>query len=148
MCPVLCVTCRGATLHPSPSDLTASGRAILEKDPNSPGSLGIAISEAVEVNNSFDSNHSSGQDKKLLLTYHRALSAQLPAACGWVASWQEYCMVAVALENARCIIWQAVPTWLCSADVACLLCCDCVYASVHCRLLLLTPMHGMHWVQC
>ena len=40
---------RGATLHPSPSPLTASGRAILDKDPNSPGSLGIAISEAVEV---------------------------------------------------------------------------------------------------
>ncbi len=39
----------GATVHPSPSDLTASGRAILEADPNSPGSLGIAISEAVEV---------------------------------------------------------------------------------------------------
>ncbi|WIA44570.1 hypothetical protein OEZ86_007295 [Tetradesmus obliquus] len=39
----------GATLHPSPSPLTASGRAILEKDPASPGSLGMAISEAVEV---------------------------------------------------------------------------------------------------
>lgn len=39
----------GATLHPSPSPLTASGRAMLEKDPNSPGSLGMAISEAVEV---------------------------------------------------------------------------------------------------
>ncbi|MEV6635825.1 TrpB-like pyridoxal phosphate-dependent enzyme [Actinoplanes sp. NPDC051470] len=34
---------------PSPSDLTAAGRAVLEKDPDSPGSLGIAISEAVEV---------------------------------------------------------------------------------------------------
>ncbi len=33
----------------SPSTETASGRAILEKDPNSTGSLGIAISEAVEV---------------------------------------------------------------------------------------------------
>ena len=39
----------GATVHPSPSDLTASGRNILAADPNSPGSLGIAISEAVEV---------------------------------------------------------------------------------------------------
>jgi tryptophan synthase beta chain len=39
----------GATVHPSPSDLTNSGRAILAQDPNSPGSLGIAISEAVEV---------------------------------------------------------------------------------------------------
>ncbi len=39
----------GAKVIPSPSDLTAAGRKILELDPNSPGSLGIAISEAVEV---------------------------------------------------------------------------------------------------
>ena len=39
----------GATVHPSPSDLTQSGKAILAADPDSPGSLGIAISEAVEV---------------------------------------------------------------------------------------------------
>ncbi|MQA63067.1 MAG: TrpB-like pyridoxal phosphate-dependent enzyme [Actinophytocola sp.] len=39
----------GATLHPSPSELTASGRAVLSAHPDSPGSLGIAISEAVEV---------------------------------------------------------------------------------------------------
>lgn len=39
----------GATIHPSPSDLTEAGRAILEKYPDSPGSLGIAISEAVEA---------------------------------------------------------------------------------------------------
>lgn len=39
----------GANVHPSPSDATAAGRAILEKDPDTPGSLGIAISEAVEI---------------------------------------------------------------------------------------------------
>jgi tryptophan synthase beta chain len=39
----------GATVHSSPSSLTAAGRAILETDPDSPGSLGIAISEAIEV---------------------------------------------------------------------------------------------------
>lgn len=39
----------GATVHPSPSELTESGRAILAADPDSPGSLGIAISEAVEM---------------------------------------------------------------------------------------------------
>jgi len=38
----------GATVVPSPSPETKAGRAILAKDPNSPGSLGIAISEAVE----------------------------------------------------------------------------------------------------
>ncbi|MPZ60953.1 MAG: TrpB-like pyridoxal phosphate-dependent enzyme [Propionibacteriales bacterium] len=39
----------GATVHPSPSDVTASGRAVLAEHPDSTGSLGIAISEAVEA---------------------------------------------------------------------------------------------------
>mgnify|MGYP003411962787 CR=1 FL=1 len=39
----------GAECVASPSTETESGRAILAADPNSPGSLGIAISEAVEV---------------------------------------------------------------------------------------------------
>jgi tryptophan synthase beta chain len=39
----------GGTVHPSPSDRTEAGRKILADDPDSPGSLGIAISEAVEV---------------------------------------------------------------------------------------------------
>ncbi|MBT4514703.1 MAG: TrpB-like pyridoxal phosphate-dependent enzyme [Chloroflexi bacterium] len=39
----------GGTVTASPSDETNAGRTILEGDPESPGSLGIAISEAVEV---------------------------------------------------------------------------------------------------
>jgi tryptophan synthase beta chain len=38
----------GATVHPSPSDLTEYGRKLLAEDPECPGSLGIAISEAIE----------------------------------------------------------------------------------------------------
>ncbi len=38
----------GADVTPSPSTRTNAGRSILAKDPASPGSLGIAISEAVE----------------------------------------------------------------------------------------------------
>lgn len=38
----------GGVVHASPSMLTAAGRKILEADPNSSGSLGIAISEAIE----------------------------------------------------------------------------------------------------
>jgi tryptophan synthase beta chain len=44
----------GATVHPSPSDVTNAGRAILAEHPDSTGSLGIAISEAVEVAGSHD----------------------------------------------------------------------------------------------
>ena len=39
----------GATIHPSPSNNTQYGRSVLKEDPDTPGSLGIAISEAVEV---------------------------------------------------------------------------------------------------
>lgn len=38
----------GGDCIPSPSNETASGRKFLEKDPDTPGSLGMAISEAVE----------------------------------------------------------------------------------------------------
>jgi tryptophan synthase beta chain len=38
----------GADVVASPSTLTAAGRAVLADDPDTPGSLGIAISEAVE----------------------------------------------------------------------------------------------------
>ena len=38
----------GASVVASPSPDTESGKKVLEKDPDSPGSLGIAISEAVE----------------------------------------------------------------------------------------------------
>ncbi|GAB1374444.1 MAG: TrpB-like pyridoxal phosphate-dependent enzyme [Bacteroidales bacterium] len=39
----------GASVHPSPSNLTMYGRKLLSSSPNERGSLGIAISEAVEM---------------------------------------------------------------------------------------------------
>lgn len=39
----------GSVCHPSPSDLTEAGRAILAEHPDTTGSLGMAISEAVEA---------------------------------------------------------------------------------------------------
>ncbi|MBI5935329.1 MAG: TrpB-like pyridoxal phosphate-dependent enzyme [Chloroflexi bacterium] len=39
----------GAQVFASPTNLTNYGRSLLAEDPNNPGSLGIAISEAVEV---------------------------------------------------------------------------------------------------
>ncbi|TCJ20418.1 TrpB-like pyridoxal phosphate-dependent enzyme [Parasulfuritortus cantonensis] len=38
----------GAEVYASPTDMTQAGRNVLAQDPNSPGSLGVAISEAVE----------------------------------------------------------------------------------------------------
>jgi tryptophan synthase beta chain len=39
----------GAEVRPSPTSTTEAGKKILEQDPDSPGSLGIAISEAIEI---------------------------------------------------------------------------------------------------
>jgi tryptophan synthase beta chain len=39
----------GAQVYASPTDRTQFGRSVLAQDPDSPGSLGMAISEAVEV---------------------------------------------------------------------------------------------------
>jgi tryptophan synthase beta chain len=51
----------GATCIPSPSNETQSGRAIWEKQPDHPGSLGMAISEAVEIAaQSDDTNYALG----------------------------------------------------------------------------------------
>ena len=51
----------GAKVIPSPSDTTQAGRAVLERDPRCLGSLGIAISEAIEVAvSSGDSRYSLG----------------------------------------------------------------------------------------
>jgi tryptophan synthase beta chain len=51
----------GAEVFASPTNMTEAGRRILAQDPNSPGSLGIAISEAVEEAASRkDTNYSLG----------------------------------------------------------------------------------------
>jgi tryptophan synthase beta chain len=47
----------GARCVASPSNETAAGRAILAQNPNHPGSLGIAISEAVELAAQRDDTH-------------------------------------------------------------------------------------------
>jgi len=51
----------GANVFASPTDITNSGRTILERDPESEGSLGVAISEAVEeAANRDDTNYALG----------------------------------------------------------------------------------------
>jgi tryptophan synthase beta chain len=49
----------GAEIIASPSDRTHAGRTVLEEHPDSPGSLGIAISEAVEDAATHDDTHYS-----------------------------------------------------------------------------------------
>ncbi len=49
----------GAKVIPSPSSRTNAGKKILSKEPDSPGSLGIAISEAIEDAGGHDNTHYS-----------------------------------------------------------------------------------------
>lgn len=50
----------GAKVFPSPSDATEVGRRILAQDPNATGSLGIAISEAIERANQPNTKYALG----------------------------------------------------------------------------------------
>jgi tryptophan synthase beta chain len=47
----------GAEVHPSPSKETAAGRGFLTKDPDTNGSLGMAVSEAIEAAVTQKSTH-------------------------------------------------------------------------------------------
>ena len=73
----------GAEVFASPTDRTDSGRKILAGDPDSPGSLGIAISEAVEdAAKSADTNYSLGSVLNHVLLHQTVIGqeAQLQMA--------------------------------------------------------------------
>jgi len=76
----------GATVHPSPSTITNSGRKALELDPNNPGSLGLAISEAVEDAATHpDTNYALGSVLNHVV-YHQSvigLEAKKTACHSW-----------------------------------------------------------------
>lgn len=68
----------GAECIPSPSDRTNYGRKILEADPDNPGSLGMAISEAVEVAaNNKDTNYSLGSVLNHVLLHQTIVGEEL-----------------------------------------------------------------------
>lgn len=67
----------GANVTPSPSRTTASGRAVLHEHPDSTGSLGIAISEAVEVAaTSDDTNYALGSVLNHVLTHQTVIGLE------------------------------------------------------------------------
>ncbi|MDE0368696.1 MAG: TrpB-like pyridoxal phosphate-dependent enzyme [bacterium] len=70
----------GATIHSSPSEVTNAGQAILAKDPHSTGSLGIAISEAVEVAaTNADVNYSLGSVLNHVLLHQTVIGQEAAA---------------------------------------------------------------------
>ncbi len=67
----------GAKCVPSPSRDTKAGRDVLEKDPNSPGSLGIAISEAIEdAVTSKDTKYSIGSVANHVLLHQTVIGLE------------------------------------------------------------------------
>jgi tryptophan synthase beta chain len=77
-----------ATVVPSPSGDTNAGRQILERAPDSPGSLGIAISEAVEdAATHHDTNYSLGSVLNHVLLHQTVIGLE---ARKQMASVQEY----------------------------------------------------------
>ncbi len=68
----------GASVVASPSEQTNSGRQILAKDPNSSGSLGIAISEAVEeAATREDTNYSLGSVLNHVLLHQSVIGQEV-----------------------------------------------------------------------
>ncbi len=80
----------GATCIASPSAETNSGRAILEKDPDSPGSLGIAISEAVEVAaTSPDTNYALGSVLNHVLLHQSVIGIEAIEQMEMAGDWPD-----------------------------------------------------------
>jgi tryptophan synthase beta chain len=70
----------GANVLSSPTNLTDAGRSILATDPDSPGSLGIAISEAVEIAaTNPDVKYSLGSVLNHVLTHQTVLGLEAVA---------------------------------------------------------------------
>jgi len=67
----------GAKVYSSPTDRTEAGKKILAQDPNSPGSLGIAISEAIERAASDDeTKYSLGSVLNHVLTHQTVIGQE------------------------------------------------------------------------
>ncbi|MCC7175907.1 MAG: TrpB-like pyridoxal phosphate-dependent enzyme [Bryobacterales bacterium] len=68
----------GAEVFPSPSPKTNAGRAVLAEHPDSPGSLGIAISEAVEdAAGKTDTNYSLGSVLNHVLLHQTVIGQEV-----------------------------------------------------------------------
>jgi tryptophan synthase beta chain len=81
----------GAEVIPSPSPMTAAGRAILAQDPDSPGSLGIAISEAVEeAAGRADTNYALGSVLNHVLLHQTVIGQEAKRQLAMVGDRPDY----------------------------------------------------------
>ncbi|MDN5771269.1 MAG: TrpB-like pyridoxal phosphate-dependent enzyme [Microlunatus sp.] len=77
----------GSVCHPSPSQLTEAGRAMLAADPDTSGSLGMAISEAVEAAvNDPDTHYSLGSVLNHVMLHQSVIGQEALAQLGQVGA--------------------------------------------------------------
>ncbi len=73
----------GKQVHPSPSNTTNVGRGILEKEPENTGSLGTAISEAVEVSTTTENcRYALGSVLDQVLLHQSIIGQEVKTALG------------------------------------------------------------------
>lgn len=81
----------GADVIPSPSNHTQAGKKILENNPDSPGSLGIAISEAVEDAATHDNtNYSLGSVLNHVLLHQTVMGLEAKEQFAQVEDYPDY----------------------------------------------------------
>ncbi len=81
----------GATVHASPTNLTKSGRDILASDPDTLGSLGIAISEAVEdAAGRDDTNYSLGSVLNHVMLHQTIIGQEAKKQLAVVGEYPDY----------------------------------------------------------
>ncbi len=85
----------GAEVFASPTNLTECGRAILAKDPDSQGSLGIAISEAVEeAAGRKDTNYSLGSVLNHVLLHQTIIGQEAKKQLAMVGEYPDVVLAA------------------------------------------------------
>ena len=80
----------GATVHASPSDTTQVGKRVLGDTPDSTGSLGIAISEAVEVATNADTNYCLGSVLGHVLLHQTVIGLETQKQMEMAGEWPDF----------------------------------------------------------
>ena len=81
----------GAEVYPSPSSITSFGRRILSEDPDNPGSLGIAISEAIEdVMNNDNSKYCLGSVLNHVLLHQTIIGLEAKKQMEIIGEYPDY----------------------------------------------------------
>jgi tryptophan synthase beta chain len=109
----------GAEVYASPSKQTESGRKILEEDPNNNGSLGIAISEAVEdaLVHEKEANYAIGSVFNHVLIHQTVLCLEakktarncrrLPGRNIWLHRWRQQFLWTILAILLRQSFWKS-----------------------------------------